>query len=543
MSAVLLIQPPIREFYLTRKRTIPYGLASIAAGLEQEGFTTEIIDALATAKSKPIDWPKKFHYLTPYYGRADSTAFSLFHRFRHFGYSHEHLACIIREKQPMAVGISSLFTAYADQALDTARAVKKFCPGTIVIMGGHHPTLFPEQTLECEAVDFVLRGEGEVSMALLCRALKNKSDQLEKIPGIGFRKEKSFHINEPAWAEELENLPLPAQNKINWNFYQRNKKAAITVVASRGCPFPCSYCSVSALSSHARFRRREVPGILNEIQIQADHRQIGFIDFEDENLTLDKKWVMELLAGIRKIFRGKQVELRAMNGLYPPSLDQEIISAMKESGFKTLNLSLGSFSMAQLKRFNRPDVRNAHDKALEMAESEGMDAVSYIIGGAPGQTANSSLEDLLMLAQRRTLAGFSVFYPAPGSRDYGICQRENILPASFALMRSTALPLDHTTSRLQAATLLRLTRILNYLKSLVDTVGGQGSSHRHRISKELVELFFTDGIIRGMDGKGKVYAHETDPGLTEKFIEHIKQCPVAGVRKGPAHPFQEHGQR
>ncbi len=541
MSTILLVQPPIREFYLTRKRTIPYGLASIAAVLEQEGFTTQIIDGLATGKSKPIDLPEAFHYLTPYYGRHDTTSFSLFHQFRHFGYSHEHLACMVRDRQPLAVGISSLFTAYADQALETARAVKKFYPKAIVIMGGHHPTLFPEQTLACSAVDYVLRGEGEVSMALLCRALENNSGRLEGIPGIGFRKGRSLHINEPAWAENLEALPLPAQDKINWNFYQRNKKAAITVVASRGCPFPCSYCSVSALSSHARFRRREVLGILKEIQIQADHRQIGFIDFEDENLTLDKKWVMELLDGIRKIFKGHQVELRAMNGLYPPSLDHEIISAMKASGFKTLNLSLGSFSKAQLKRFNRPDVRDAHDRALEMAESEGMDAVSYIIGAAPDQTAKSSLEDLLMLAKRRTLAGFSVFYPAPGSRDYGICQRENILPASFSLMRSTALPLDHTTSRIQAVTLLRLTRILNYLKSLVDAQGGMASSHRDRISKELVELFFNDGIIRGMNENGRIYAHETDLTLTEKFIETLKQTPVTGVRKGPAHPFQEHG--
>ena len=50
MAKVILIQPPIREFYLTRKRTIPYGLASIAASLEQAGFDTEIIDALARDK-------------------------------------------------------------------------------------------------------------------------------------------------------------------------------------------------------------------------------------------------------------------------------------------------------------------------------------------------------------------------------------------------------------------------------------------------------------------------------------------------------------
>ena len=55
---ILLIQPPIRDFYLTAKRTIPYGLASIAAGLIEAGFCVQILDALATAKSRVLDLPQ-----------------------------------------------------------------------------------------------------------------------------------------------------------------------------------------------------------------------------------------------------------------------------------------------------------------------------------------------------------------------------------------------------------------------------------------------------------------------------------------------------
>ena len=62
MTDVLLVQPPIRDFYLTAKRTIPYGLASIAAALVARGFSVEILDALASSKSRPIalppHWPR-----------------------------------------------------------------------------------------------------------------------------------------------------------------------------------------------------------------------------------------------------------------------------------------------------------------------------------------------------------------------------------------------------------------------------------------------------------------------------------------------------
>ena len=57
MTDVLLVQPPIRDFYLTAKRTIPYGLASIAAALTGHGFSVEILDALAASKSRPAELP------------------------------------------------------------------------------------------------------------------------------------------------------------------------------------------------------------------------------------------------------------------------------------------------------------------------------------------------------------------------------------------------------------------------------------------------------------------------------------------------------
>ena len=62
-SKVILVQPPIEDFYLTKKRTIPYGLASIAASILEKGFCVEILDALATNKSKTIPYPEEFSRL------------------------------------------------------------------------------------------------------------------------------------------------------------------------------------------------------------------------------------------------------------------------------------------------------------------------------------------------------------------------------------------------------------------------------------------------------------------------------------------------
>jgi hypothetical protein len=288
-----------------------------------------------------------------------------------------------------------------------------------------------------------------------------------------------------------------------------------------------------------------VAHVLEEIRIQADGRDIGFIDFEDENISFDRTWFLALLDGITQIFAGRPpVELRAMNGLFPLSLDRDMIQAMAETGFKTLNLSVGSMSAAQLKRFQRPDVRAAHDRALDWAKQQGLACVSYLIAAAPGQHAFDSLADLLYLATRPTLAGLSIFYPAPGSRDYAVCRQLGILPAHPAQMRSTAFPLNHTTTRVQAVTLLRLCRVLNYLKHRVDVGLGLPDPRpapkeknpafdpgvdRDTASEKLLAWFLFDYRIRGVDQDGQVYVHQTDPDLCRAFADAVRTHAIAGV--------------
>jgi len=539
MSKVVLVQPPIEDFYLTKKRTIPYGLASIAASIKNLGFDVEILDALATNRSKTVAYPEGFSYLKPFYGQKDVSAFSLFHEFRHFGYSYEYIGTKIREIQPFVVGISSLFTAYCNEALKTAQTIKKFYPHCKIVLGGHHPTSFPAEVLEYSSVDYVLQGEGETGMGILCKALKSGSD-LKQIPGIAFKENRSFYISNPSWLTDFTNLPIPATDLINHSFYQRKKRLSIVVVSSRGCPMQCSYCSVSSSSAHAPFRQRSIEDVIKEIKGQTENHDIGFIDFEDENLCLNKQWFLSLFSKIKHLFADKNIEIRAMNGLYPPSIDEEIVSLMKATGFKTLNLSLGSTSKEQLKKFKRPDVITSFEKALDLAQKYGLECVSYIIAAAPGQTAQSSLEDLLYLAQKRTIAGLSIYYPAPGSLDYQLCRHKNILPVNFSLMRSTALPLNDKTSRLEAVTLLRLSRILNFMKYLIDTSGTipepePGPEPEPFFSKQvesskLLQWFLYDGKIRGVKPDGEIYTHIADDALTRQFIEQIKIHGIPGAK-------------
>ena len=538
MVDILLIQPPIRDFYLTAKRTIPYGLASIAAGLIEAGFSVEIFDALATPKSRVVDRPAEMSYLQPYYGQSDQSPFALFHHYRHFGYSYDTVGQQVKKTRPFLVGISSLFSAYAQEAVNTAQIVKHNHPDCRIVLGGHHPTALPERVMESPAVDFVMRGEGEVSMTLLATALQNGSS-FEGIPGLVHRKEDgSLHVSEPVSMPTPDDYPLPATHLLNHRYYRRNKKPTAVIVASRGCPMKCTYCAVGA-SSPFNHRRKSVESVMSEIESSVTLYNTGFIDFEDENLSLDRKWFLQLLNQISRRFKGHPLELRAMNGLLPSSLDEQIIGAMKAAGFKTLNLSLGTTSSAQLKRFQRPDVRKAFERALYLAEIHELQAVGYIIIGAPFQKAADSLNDILYLAERRVLVGTSVFYPAPGSRDYARCAAMGMLPKDFSGMRSSALPISHTTTRKETITLLRLGRIVNFMKHLIDHGQAipdpspaadriENPQHREAAGKQLLQFFLYDGIIRGVNSNGEVFEHDTSPQLSNQFLAALNSNRIRG---------------
>ncbi len=539
MTDLLLVQPPIRDFYLTAKRTIPYGLAAIAAAVRAQGLTVAILDGLARPKSRLLPLPPELNHVQPYYGRPDAAPFALFHRFRHFGYSFELIARRARDSAAPLVGISALCTPYAEEALATAAAIKALHPDGRIAMGGHHATLMPESLLASPAVDFVLRGEGEASLPLLARCLRTGGD-LRAVPGICFRRpDGTLSISAPAVMGRLEDFPPPALDLLDLGHYRRGGRGSAVVVAGRGCPFTCSYCSVGR-DSWIPYRLRPAAEVVAELESAVTRQAVAFIDFEDENLALDRVWFLDLLRRIETRFGGRGIELRAMNGLFPPTLDEEIVAAMARAGFKVLNLALVATDPEQLERFRRRDVRAEFARALALAEVNGMSAVGYVIVGAPFQKPGPSVEDLLLLAAQRVLAGVSVFYPAPGSRDYETCRELSLLPRHFGAMRASALPIEHTTRRIESVTLLRLGRILNFMKQLIDRglplpapmpeeTSSLDPADRLASGRRLLARFLADGRIRGITPDGEVYDHLVAPDLVRKFIDGLGKIALRGT--------------
>ena len=289
---VLLVQPPIRDFYDTDVRLQPIGLAYLKAAVRKflPGVDIRIKDFHGSHKRSTVAIPKELGYLRNYYPVADKSPFSAFHQYYHFGDSFDEIENEIAQLKPDVVGVSALFTPYYREALEVAARVKKRL-NALVIMGGSHASAVPESLLASAHVDYVIRGEGEKPFVELLRAIRDQAG-FEAVPNLAYKSDGGFVLNPLASNFHLDDLPIPDLSDFAPGSYALGRKALTFMITSRSCPHKCSFCSVHTTFG-TLYRMRSLDSVLEEIELR---RRQGYrvIDFEDDNLTYYKPTFKEL---------------------------------------------------------------------------------------------------------------------------------------------------------------------------------------------------------------------------------------------------------
>ena len=466
---VLLIQPPIRDFYQTAIRTQPLGLAYLAAVLKAHGHSVEILDC-QTHKKTSIRLPVELSYLKDYYPVEDQSPFKLYSGYYHFGMNWDEISRRVEVSRADVFGISSSFTPYHAEALEVARIVKQGDIGRIVVMGGAHVSCDPQGVMESPLVDYVVLGEGELRMPFLLNYIaKGGTTRIAELDGIGYRADGRVWINPlKRFIKNLDELPLPARELLDSDRYRIGKKRATMLITSRGCPHGCAYCSAHLIMGGA-FRERSPADIVQEMLACRQAHAIVAFDIEDDNFTFDKERARKLLNLIIDTFGEGNLQLTAMNGISYAALDGELLSLMKRAGFKTINLSFVSADPGIRESMQRPGTLSAFDVIVEEAAQIGLHTVAYAILGMPGQAVPDMTETLISLMARRVLLGPSVYYPTPGTSLFELCRKGRMLPPAIAQWRASAFPIETTDfERLDIVTLLRLSRVINFIKGKLD---------------------------------------------------------------------------
>ena len=530
---VLLIQPPVRDFYDTNVRLQPIGLAYLKAAVKKHLPAIDILikDYHHGYGRRTIAIPEQLRYLTDYYSAADKSPFSTFHQFYHFGKSFDEIEAEIADLKPDVVGISSLFTPYYREALEIAARVKHRT-AAVVVVGGSHASAAPESLLASPHVDFVIRGEGEKGFVEFLRHLLNQKP-LEQVPNLACKRGSKIVLNQMADNFPIDDLPFPDLSDFAPSAYTLVGKPMIFMITSRSCPHKCSFCSVHTTFG-ANYRRRSLENVLEEIELR--YRQ-GYrvIDFEDDNLTYYKNTFKELCRRLIARFPNREMEYVAMNGISYLSLDDELLELMFEAGFSQLNLALVSSDRTVRETTKRPHTLEAYLKVVNKGDALGFKIVSYQILGLPNESLASMLQTMAFNARLPVLLGASPFYRIPNSP---IAHGIELNETDFVKARLTALAIETKSfSRDDIYTLFVTTRIINFLKGLpiTETVSlGDLMTHswpdsRTRIGFALLRQLITTGILSAWTKNGPVENKRFSSELCQRVLE---QAGEVSVRSG-----------
>lgn len=460
---VLLIQPPVQDYYDTDIRLQPLGLCYLKSAVDKyvPGVAIRVLDFHCGYGRRTTPTPSFFSYLTTYYAYPDQSPFSAFYQYYHFGASYQQIAETVVKEKPDIVGISSLFTPYYHEVLETAAHIKAKMPVPI-ICGGSHVSAHPDSILSSEAVDFVIRGEGERAFCLFLEAFKTHQDW-QKVPGLGFKVDAQLHYNKIEDNFALDDIPPPDFSNLKLSSYQFEKKPLSMIMTSRSCPHRCSFCSVHATFGET-YRRRSISNILAEID-QRYREGVRVFDFEDDNLTFFQDEMKLLCRQLIARFAPQAVQFVAMNGISYLSLDAELLDLMRQAGFTHLNLSLVSSDKTVRQSTKRP---HTVDKLVEIVHQGfelGFKIVCYQILGLPNESLASSVQTLCFIAGLPVLVGPSMFYLIPGTGTH--LQDFAGQDWDFRLSRLTAMAaLKPEIDRDTLYSLFICTRIINFLKGL-----------------------------------------------------------------------------
>jgi radical SAM superfamily enzyme YgiQ (UPF0313 family) len=460
---VLLIQPPIQDFYDTDIRLQPLGLCMLKGAVKKHLPAVEVLvrDYHHGRGRRTLPLPRELSYLKDYYAHTDTSPFRTFHHYFHFGTPFHAIAEDVAQESPDLVGISALFTPYHREALTLAREIKNWI-SVPIILGGSHVSAAPETVLSQPVVDFVIRGEGERPLVEFLEAF-GQGRSLDVVPNLGYKAGGRMVLNPIKPNYLMEDLPLPDFTDLPPGRYLYEKSPTCFVTTSRGCPHQCTFCSVHTTFGQG-YRAREPGAVLHELSTRYEEGYRVF-DFEDDNLTFDRNRFRVLLRGIREIFAGKDVRFLAMNGLSYLSLDQELLCEMKTAGFTDLNLSLVTHAPSTLLGLNRPHRLGRFLEVIEAAASLGFHIVSYQILGLPMETRDQMVETMALLTRLPVRIGASVFYLTPGSAlsaDFPPMSESDMFRA-----RSTAMNMETDGfTRDDLYTLFVTARIINFLKSI-----------------------------------------------------------------------------
>lgn len=326
----------------------------------------------------------------------------------------ERLARELKEFAPDVIGMY-VSTPYFPAARAVAEEIKRLAPRVPIVAGGHHATLAPDQTMAAGCFDMLIIGEGEKPMVSLLDTLAAGAP-LNEVPGLWWREGDTIEKTPKTTLLEAEDIPA-----IDWSLHDEETLrcnfffwGVLPVMASRGCPARCSFCSITNLQkmySGERFLRfRDPVEVVDEIAADYErYRDYGMrlIYFYDLNFLVNPKWLRGFTDEYRR--RGLHRTLKWSAYTRADHVVPETIECLRDSGCVNLRVGIEAANPYMRNVLYEKDVSQEElITAVEEIKKLDIAITGYFMAGGPGERPEWLMESLEFA--KRHGVDFPVFF-------------------------------------------------------------------------------------------------------------------------------------
>lgn len=332
---------------------------------------------------------------------------------------------IINQEKPDLIAFSSTTNMFSYVEKYAAYAKNNF--DFLVLCGGVHPTLDPEGSINSNVIDIICVGEGEEAIVELCDRIEKNKDYTD-IRNLWVKKDNKIYKNPlRPLKENLDELPVADRDIFDYKNLEDAKLERAVFMASRGCPYECSFCSNHQLKKiypgrYVRFR--SVDNVLEEVKKVIENQKPKYVVFHDDILTLNKKWLKEFTTKWKE-----EVKLPFSCNSRVDLLDESSVKMLKEANCFEISMGVESGNdYIREKVLNRRMKREDIINAFNLCRKYGISTVSYNMIGLPFEDMSKILDTIKLNALiNPTNLQVSIFYPYPHTRLYDECENSGFL--------------------------------------------------------------------------------------------------------------------
>jgi len=439
----LLIYPPNQLMNIETPRPDgSMGLLYLASSLEKNGIETDVLDASVGTPEQTLD--ATFYKLVKQKNGLTK-----------IGMDFKDIANYVLKKGYDFVGINSNFTPQTTMAFETAKAIKQANPDIKIYAGGTNARALYKRFLKTRYFDAICLTEGEL---IFPRAIL---EGVENTPGFAYLKDTEIKINpidETCFPKELDDLPMPAWEKLPFEKYDKITSTHGTdttgksmryapIMTSRGCIWQCAYCHISTEKENiGKLRLFSIQRVIQEIK-KLKSLGVNKLFFEDDTLLAKKDRTKQIF----KLLEGEGFSILNVNGInlidfFDKSkiingkwkIDKEFIKILRDAGFDQMVFPAESGSQRILQKYATNKVLlDKMDLPLLMKTMTdmGIRAPVNMMIGFPDET-ESEIKESIELARKLKENGaiyvtFFIPIPFPGSKLYEIAIKNNHLDEDF----------------------------------------------------------------------------------------------------------------